>query len=108
MKKKKILDRDAQVTMGEIEEFFRENDLIVAPRAELQTEITKKQTAYLRKKFLSIREVMDGKFFPQVKTRQTIDNWLKKGKLKEGQDWFFDKKGRKVILTSYLKKEINI
>ncbi|TSE08785.1 hypothetical protein [Aquimarina algiphila] len=113
-KNKEILDDIADstsVTIGQVKEvlkvFFRENDLIVAPKAELQSEIARKQVAYLRKKFLSVGEVMDGNFFPKIKTADTIYKWLKSGKLKEGQDWFFDKKGRKVIMTSYLKKQIN-
>ncbi len=102
------MNDNTQITMGQLKNYLKQNDLIIAPKEDLQAEVAIKQAAYLRKKFLSISEVMDGKFFPKIKTRQTLDNWLKKGKLKKDQDWITDKNGRKVILTSYLKKVVNI
>ncbi|WP_438423075.1 hypothetical protein [Aquimarina macrocephali] len=100
------MDENTTITLGQLKRFFKENDMIAAPREELQADISRKQAAYLRKKFLTIGQVLDGEFFPEVKTRQTIRNWMMKGKLKKDQDWIFNSKGRRVILTSYLKKVV--
>ena len=106
------MNDNSSITIDQLKEalkdFFDENDLIITSREEIRADIVKKQIAYLRKKFLTVSEVMDGKFFPQVKTRQTIINWMKKGKLKENQDWFYNKKGSRVILTSYLRKQLDL
>lgn len=100
------MDDKTTVSFATIKAFLKSENLIIAPIQELQADISRKQAAYLRKKFLTIGQVLDGEFFPEVKTRQTIRNWMIKGKLKKDQDWIINSKGKRVILTSYLRKVV--
>ncbi|TSE05831.1 hypothetical protein [Aquimarina algiphila] len=102
MKKKKTINRDTEVRMGEIEDFFIQKGLIITK--EQNTIDIALQKALLRKRALTIPQLKKSNVFPRVKTYQTFRNWCSSGKWKEGVDWYRDKKGKIMILTSSIKE----
>lgn len=61
-----------------------------------------KRKQYLKKSSLTFKEVLELKLLP-VTTKQGIENWIKTGKIKEGET-FLSNEGKRMMLTSALKR----
>jgi hypothetical protein len=85
---------------------LKQHDLVIVSRSELlnssKIELDLKRRDFLKKKDLSIKDVIDAKFLP-VGTKNGVRNWIAEGKIKEGEV-YKNSVGQIRILTSAIKR----
>lgn len=92
------------ISMDELVDFLRSNSLIIVSSAEFEANNLIKRKKLMKRKSLSLKEIIDAKFFP-IKDTQTLIAWCENGKIKP-DEWYQETNGRKqvMILTQAIKR----
>ena len=94
-----------KVSIQEMMDHFKKNDLVIVPKNLVyQAKINAAKLVYVqeqllgRKKSLTLREIAINRLL-NVTTKQSINNYIKDGKIFE-DEWFVDRNGVKKVLTT--------
>lgn len=94
------------VNIADFMNHLKQHDLVIVSRTELlnssKIELDLLRRDLLKKKDLSIKDIIDAKFLP-IRTKSGIRNWIAEGKFKENEV-FKNKVGQVRILTSSIKR----
>lgn len=94
----KLIEVDAFI------EFLKKENLIIVSATEFELNNVLIRKKLLKKKVLSLKEIIEGKFFP-IKDTKTLIDWIERGKILK-TEWYQEQNGRKriMILTQALKR----
>lgn len=94
------------INVTDFMEHLKRNDLIIVSRKDLldssKIELDLKRRDLMKKKDLSIKDVIDGKFLP-IGTKSGVRIWIKEGRIKE-TEVYKNSVGQIRILTSAIKR----
>jgi hypothetical protein len=92
------------INTSEFIEFLKKENLIIVSATEFELNNVLIRKKLLKKKALSLKEIIDGKFFP-IKDTKTLIDWIERGKILK-VEWYQEQTGRKriMILTQALKR----
>jgi hypothetical protein len=85
-------------------EFLKKENLIIVSATEFELNNVLIRKKLLKKKALSLKEIIEGKFFP-IKDTKTLIDWIERGKILK-TEWYQEQNGRKriMILTQALTR----
>lgn len=98
------------VEVSEFMNFLKANDLVIVSASEFQAnrqiELNALRARLLKKRALSINDIVQAKLLP-YSTKQGVRHWMDKN-LKQNEHWYQEAKGQKriMILTEVIKKYI--
>lgn len=96
------MSKEVYINVIEFMQHLKDNNLVIVDQRELATAPEIKKTLLLKKKDLSLSEVLKAGFF-NVKDTETLRRWCLSGKF--GEDGFYRlKNGQFRILTIAIKK----
>lgn len=96
------MESNAVVRVSDFMQYLRENNLVIVAQGELQANAEIQRAQLLRKKCLSLNEVLQGRFF-NVKSAETLRRWCVAGKF--GNDGCYQlENGQFRILSAAIKK----
>jgi hypothetical protein len=92
------------VEVNDFMQMLKDNSLIIVSAAEFEMNSALRRSRLLKKKSLSLTEIIDAKFLP-VKTNKSLIDWTLSGKIKP-TEFYQEKSGLKriMILTAALKR----
>jgi hypothetical protein len=97
---------DRLISVDDFMQHLKQNDLLIVSRKDLldssRIELDLKRRDLMKKKDLSIKDVIDGKFLP-IGTKSGIRIWIKEGKIKE-DEVYKNRAGQIRILISAIKR----
>jgi hypothetical protein len=97
---------EGNINIKDFVNYLRHNDLVIINRKELTdleyVKVQMAKTAALKKPWLSLKEIVDAQLVPGIRSKQGLREWIKSGKIKEGQ-YAKNDKGEIRILTSVVK-----
>ena len=85
-------------------QLLKDNSLVIVSAADFEMNAILKRKALLRKKSLSLSEIINAGFFP-IKTNKALIDWTISGRIKP-DEFYQEQNGRKriMILTEALKR----
>lgn len=92
------------IQVDEFIEFLKKENLIIVSATEFELNNVLLRKKLLKKKTLSLKEIIQGKFFP-IKDTKTLIDWIERGKILQSE-WYQEQTGHKriMILTQALKR----
>lgn len=97
------------VDINEFVSYLKANDLVIVSASEFQAnkqvELNVLRARLLKKKAVSVNEVVQGKLLP-YSTKQGVRHWMERERLVKNEDWYQESQGKKrvMILTDVIKK----
>lgn len=99
------------VEVSEFMNFLKQNDLVIVSASEFQAnkqiELNALRARLLKKRAVSINEIVQAKLLP-YSTKQGVRHWMDKN-LKQNEHWYQETKGKNriMILTEKLKEYVD-
>lgn len=86
------------IEVQEFMSYLKANSLLIVSAAEFETEKQILRRKYIKRKALSLSEIVKAGFFP-IKDTKTLIDWCRNGKIKP-VEWYQETDGKKRIMIS--------
>lgn len=70
--------------------------------------VREKQRRLLRKKALTLKEIVDACFFPDITTKQALAYWVETGKIREDETFILSNDGKRYVMTLAVRRLLKI
>jgi hypothetical protein len=95
---------DTYINANDFMAMLKANNLLIVSATEFEANAAMKRQRLMRRKAISLKEIVDANFFP-IKVTKTLIDWIENGKIKP-TEYFKESTGKNriFILTSTIKR----